>query len=533
MIGRKIVFALGVLFIVHALRFYASTIFDFIHSDLAVTTLLGAKCASAKLPVVADWYYANGDVWVLGPQLWAALVIPVFGTSKATVLIANSLGFAVQIALVVWALGKITSTRMASWLGALALLFPWSFMHLLFVWVELSYGWIVSFNIPLFVLIALVFREREPRSPSRRIVLVAGGLASLLVLQNPVRGLVFTILPLTLACLWPYRDIKIRRRLAVSSIAIVGWLIAFVLYRLVLVRAVSLSPHGNVTFLLQQSLHGIVANVKLLAGGVLIIARPRADLPIATLLGLPLLMGAFAFAAHRAFASRELDGLRFVTIAFFAQFAVVLGVLVAGNLVTDEKSIRYLLPGVLGIFAMGSIAAFERFMAETDAKKKLLPLTWLALLPLVGAIAISARFIGPREVFSEADPKKLELVGVELARRNLTHGFATYWNANSMTVLTAGRVKTCAVLLAGDYGLVPWKWVVGTECFSSERLPEIIYFVAHGDVEKASLRRATAASLGLPEPLDRFDVDGDFEVLTYRTSAATLDWMRGPAPVVR
>src|SRR4051812_33627142 len=51
---------LGVVVYLYGFRFSA-----WIDSDAAVSAVLAAKGLHAKLPVVGDWYYVNGDVWVL------------------------------------------------------------------------------------------------------------------------------------------------------------------------------------------------------------------------------------------------------------------------------------------------------------------------------------------------------------------------------------------------------------------------------------------------------------------------------------
>jgi len=45
--------------------------------DAAVPALLADQALAANSPVVANWYYANGEVWVLGPHLFAMIPVAI------------------------------------------------------------------------------------------------------------------------------------------------------------------------------------------------------------------------------------------------------------------------------------------------------------------------------------------------------------------------------------------------------------------------------------------------------------------------
>jgi hypothetical protein len=550
LIARRVLIALALLFAVHVVRFYGSTIFDFIHADLVVTALLGAKCAAAKLPVVGDWYYVNGDAWFLAPHLIGALVVSIFGTSTIAVVVTNAIGFGLELAVLAWALYQISSSskvaKVAAWLGAIVTLFPWSFIHLLFVWIELSYGWLVSFYVLFFALTSRLIEKADELRRPRRLAIAVGAFCFALVLQNPTRGLVFTILPLVVAIALQRKNVPVRRRLFVLGVVFAGWLCAFLVYRVVFLRVLTFSPHGGSNFALQRDFSGVLTNVRRIGSGIIALTQPRNDLSSGALssalaiLGLLVLIGAIAFTCVTAVSSSGNGGnarLRFTAITSLAQLGTVGLLLLFGNLVGDDKSIRYLLPGVLGSCAVGTVAAIET-LQEKSGRRLLrgLAQAWLILLPFVGLVAISRRFGGPREVFSEGDPKQLEVVANELARRNLTHGFATPWNANTLTVLSSGRTRTCGVTFAGENGIVPQKWLVGVDCFDRTKLPPTIYFVAHskkGEVD--NLRKATAASLSplnnRETPLeeeDRFTVADELEVVTFKTSKVSLEWLARP-----
>ena len=62
---KVVVLATALVFLGVAVYLYAFRFADWIESDASVPAILAAKVLRAKLPVVGDWYYANGDVWVL------------------------------------------------------------------------------------------------------------------------------------------------------------------------------------------------------------------------------------------------------------------------------------------------------------------------------------------------------------------------------------------------------------------------------------------------------------------------------------
>src|SRR3954454_7405277 len=79
----------AVLVYVYAIRYVA-----WLDSDASVPALLAAKSLHAISPVVTDWYYANGDVWVVTPHLIAILPVAILGLGVPALLVSTVLGFA-------------------------------------------------------------------------------------------------------------------------------------------------------------------------------------------------------------------------------------------------------------------------------------------------------------------------------------------------------------------------------------------------------------------------------------------------------
>ena len=76
---KVVLLASALVFLGVAVYLYGVRFTDWIESDASVTAILAAKTLQAKLPIVGDWYYANGDVWVLSPRLLAIVPVAVLG----------------------------------------------------------------------------------------------------------------------------------------------------------------------------------------------------------------------------------------------------------------------------------------------------------------------------------------------------------------------------------------------------------------------------------------------------------------------
>lgn len=506
--------------------FFARTFPNFLHSDMAIEVLMGARAIAGKTPVPPDFYNVNGDVWIFGSHWWAALFIPLFGISPTTILGANVLGLLVELAVLTWCFRRLGGSVLAASFGAMVTLFPWSTIQMQFSYVELSYGLLATLCLVPLVVYARALDARPPDRPAH-IDLTAASLALFLVsLQNPTRAIICDLAPLVAACLWPWRDKPARSRLRIAGLATAVWFVANVSHRWVLRKHVLFSPMPRGVFVV-QGLDGVTRNLELLAKALVALASPREDVAASAIVGFIVLAGAVAVPVRTALSrSRAYDPIRFLGLALLVELALVTGAMVVGNLLSDEKSARYLLPSLLPLLGLACISAVGTAAGalSTSEPRARLAAVWLCLLPMVGALATSRRIVGRREVFAEADPAKQKRVAEELVRRGLRRGFATYWNANVLTVLSNGNAVTCPV----EFGesLAASRALVTATCFDKTTLPSQFFIVA-GAAEREAATHAMDKTLGA-EPVERFSVFGEFDVSVFRTADSSLTWLDAP-----
>ena len=62
--------------------FWASGLRDRISSDAGVTLLLARHVLDTGSVLPADWYYGNGDLWILGPHLLSLPFVALWGIRR-------------------------------------------------------------------------------------------------------------------------------------------------------------------------------------------------------------------------------------------------------------------------------------------------------------------------------------------------------------------------------------------------------------------------------------------------------------------
>jgi hypothetical protein len=239
-------------------------------------------------------------------------------------------------------------------------------------------------------------------------------------------------------------------------------------------------------------------------------------------------LGAVVIVASHALGRRVLTATRFVCVLVAVQLAVVLALCLAGNLLLDQLSIRYAMPALLPMMGL-AVAVAVGPAARDDERPRWLGRVsgaWLVLLPVAGAIGLAGGIERTRAAVDLHWANRFSRTALagELARRGLTHGFATYWNANLVTVLSDSRTRCCPVFI-GPGGIVPQKSNIDASCFDRAVLPDRIYLVAER-AEREIAAQAIAAAL--PPPAETFAVGDAFEVSVFELGRTELPWLDLP-----
>lgn len=505
-------------FVAEAIVVYGVRFAAWLESDATVPALLAARSLHTGLPIATDWYYGNGDVWVLAPHLFAILPVALLGIGQASLWISIVAGFAVELVVLARTYAWLAGARWLGGLAAVVTLVAWSRLHIRFVYIQLAYG----FGAVLYLLVFAAFAARavEPAGARRRLV----GLAVLVALgavQNPTRGLVFVLAPLAFACAWPWRGLPVRRRLALAAAATLGWLVAAALYRLVLQRVASFAyPSGHIDFVLVDRWGDVAINLSRLWDGVRMLCGAGRRITGSVVPSSLVLVGALALVGREVVRARALTALRMVCVVVVAQLGVVLVPLVIGNLMIAPTSVRYVMPSLALVLGLAAVLAV-RAVAEAARVWRVLATGWLVLVPIAVLLAIGKSRPPAPKAYAWAHPRELPALGAELARRGLTHGYSNLLNANLIAFGARGGVRICPVYFA--HVLIPQRWLADTTCYTASALPARFFVVTDHDARDDAALRAT-----LPPPEERFHIGPTCEVAVYRTADVPLAWLALP-----
>lgn len=500
---------------------------EFVHSDAASTILLGKGAMEDRSPIDYEWYFANGDVWIFGPHLYAMPFLALWGVCVRTLLAATVLGFALEIAALMWAYTKVGGDRRTALFATALTLIAWSRLHILFVYVELSYGFVMTLYTALFTAHALLFIRGS--TDARKWSVWIGCMVFTLIAsaQNPIRAVVFAVAPLVVACAWPWRGVSLRTRAITASAPVVGLVGAKIIKAVFLEPRLTYAvPSGHLAFVIKDA-SGMLENLKNMARGVVGLCGDMGSFGIGSAFGLALL-GLSTFLVVRHAFARTPTPLRFLCIASLAQMAAVGGPMLIGNLVINPVSIRYLMPSLIAMFGLGCVIAFQ-MMKETKEPSRT-GIAFSVIAPIAAAFTL-LRIVGSYSLASESTTGQFahsathQDLADELTRRDLKHGFGSYWNAHLLTVLSNGKAKTCPATFGG--AVMPRRWHTDTWCFDPKRLPDRFFVVASGE-ERDEVKTSIPTTLGTPA--DRFTVGNEFDVAVFRTADVDSRWLAPPIP---
>lgn len=514
---KVVVLATTLVFLGMAVYLYSFRFSDWIESDASVPAILGAKALRAKLPVVGDWYYANGDVWVLTPHLLAILPVALLGLGPVSLLVAVVAGLVLEIVACAWVYARLCGERWVGIFAAVVTLMAWSPAHVAFAYIQLAYGWAVAMYLIGFGAIGMLAAGAP--APRRR-WLAASAYVALVVLSNPTRQLVFVLAPLIVGCLWPWPRLDLRRRLAVLAAVTLGWLVATIVYTAAFQRVLSFAyPPGHIDFAIKD-VRGIASNLKMLGRGLQTMCGGDRELGWRTLPGALVMLGAITLVCREVLAARTLTALRFVCVVLTAQLGCVLVPLVIGNLLISPDSVRYAMPSLMTMLGLATLLAV-RSLGEAARGWRWVATGWLVLVPITALLATTHARPPKPEKYVWPDVPELRELGPELARRGLVHGYASVLNANILNLESRGRSLTCPVYFA--HVLIPQRWLADTSCYTASALPDRFYVVADHDERDDAALAAT-----LPPPLERFHVGETYEVSVFRTAEVSLAWLELP-----
>jgi hypothetical protein len=460
--GLTLLFGINILL----LAFYLVIDYQLVyHSDSAVKNLLAQEILDTGHYFPRDWNYVNGDLWVLNTHTF---ILPLLHWMRNGFL-AHALSDLVSAALILhssWLLtGLLEQSRRARLTGMVVLSAGMSLIMAEHIYGQAAYGSLYYMACYLLVAYWSLSQAR-----GRRVLpwaVATAVLTALVFWTNPQRALLFYGLPLLAAA-------ALQQTLAWRAARAAGtapeWrqaqAMGVVLLGLVAGCALSIytlkqvNNHVGLTLIHWLDFNGMTHNLLAVIQGLtgLFDGIPRIDSKVVSLagayaalrlLGALLLVGLLPWGLYRALQLRR--GPRqlvvvFASIAFAANLFMMVTTTLA-DMSAPEASVRYLVPSLLLMLLI--------FVSLVVDRHALAPLARGVGLAAVALLATSAptSYLFPYNEMVGMPHRGLILktpgqqLGEYLLQQGLQYGYATFWNAGNITVLSGGAVKIRPVVV--------------------------------------------------------------------------------------
>jgi len=213
------------------------------------------------------------------------------------------------------------------------------------------------------------------------------------------------------------------------------------------------------------------------------------------LAGAILVLWALALALARLFRFQDL-----VVPVFAVAIVLNVGAYLVSSLALDilgAREIAEVLP--LGAVLAGRVLAEPLLQLAQEAgraKRWLLPVLAVVAVGYLGTLAYGAA--------QPSAPQTNQPLAGWLVAHGLTDGLAGYWQANSTTLASGGRVQVSGVTVAPDGELVPYEWHADDTGYNPS-LRDATFMVADGPAQLAWAQPAALRTFGPPQRIYSYD----------------------------
>ena len=448
------------------LGFYEFVTFKYeVHSDSAVKVLLANEILETGELFPHEWVYANGDVYAFFCHTLALPLVPLFGpgfVTHAFVGLLTSLGLLWLTALLLRELAFPRWQRLAM-LALFASGISSLFAENLFG--QATYGFIVALNVAV-VVVALAFSRRfdSAATVDRRLLALLGVLSLVVTWNNPKRAAIMLSAPLLAACAgavftrvgdgrWSLERLKRIPAVWVALVHGVGAGLGVVCSIVVLSRPLTnVDTAGATTWLSTDPIWRNVVHA-VLGSLAQVGALPLPGYSVVSAWGLyeagRMVLGGVlvwgAIRAVRALLNSASEAARFVALFTAVSGGLSLFFFVFTNvpdMSNPMASARYLLPTLyMGLALLPGLIS-ER--PTTGGKTSLALFASVTVTALLGFMTLALPGYGSTgRTWADARARgdaRFTLMEF-LEKEGLRYGYASYWNAGALTLLSNGRLK--------------------------------------------------------------------------------------------
>jgi hypothetical protein len=438
-----------------ALGFYIFCSYQaFFNSDAAIANILAEEIVRSGEFFPKTWWYVNNDLWVFYKHL---LLIPwVMAGENSFFAHGVSVALVIGITMLVLAslLRALGLSRTAAVMGCVLIGMGYSPMYLREVYGEAAYTWYFAFILSFLLLWLRTNRPDSGRFAKPALFSLLLALLYLVVIENPVRFLIYYIAPFSgafLVLLYAEREALLDRGKGawlaalspklIPTAAIFAALLLGVLSHNLLLTGIHLAGGANNALLvpLQELLFHIAYSVLGLLNFIgaewqdkVVLASVQGVLSLLKLGFYPVALLLPAYYAGKNFQRLDQPQRYFVALSYLG-FSLIFFLYSVSTLhegaYAARNNIRYIIPYLMMILVCPVV--MWRFFPPVA--KAVLVVTFLL------AFAGSWKNISP-EGWQETVKARTDLVAV-LKSRGLASGYAPYWDSHIYTVLSKGEVR--------------------------------------------------------------------------------------------
>lgn len=510
---------------VTALGFYIFSSYQaFFNSDAAIANILAEEIVRTGELFPKTWWYVNDDLWVFYKHL---LLIPwvmagensffAHGVSVAIVVVVTM----AVLALLLRALGL---SKTSALMGCVVIGLGYSPLYLREVYGEAAYTWYFAFIISFLLLWFRANRPDAEKWARRSLFALLLVLVYLVVLENPVRFVIYYIVPFFSAfvlLLYADREALLENEKGdwraallprmVPAAAIIGVLLLGVFfYKRLLVGLLHaeganhalLVPLQDLPFHAAYSVLGLLSFIGTEWQDKVELASVEGVFSLLRLGFYPLALILPAYYAKKNF-SRLDQGQRFFIALSYLGFALIFGLYSVStlheNAYAARNNIRYIIPYLMMVLVCPVVV--WRFFPQVA--KAVLVVAFLL------ATASTWNNISP-EGWQETAQTRTDLL-TALKSRGLASGYAPYWDSHVYTVLSKGEVSIRPIDI-DTRGIGLCLWLSSDRWYEKGYADGKVFFLVPN--EKIDNWQDGCETLSLPRPADTF-TQGNYTVFVF------------------
>ncbi|MFA7381835.1 MAG: hypothetical protein WC001_00140 [Desulfurivibrionaceae bacterium] len=426
----------------------------FFNSDAAIANILAEEIVRTGTLFPKDWWYVNDDLWVFYKHL---LLIPwVMAGENGFFAHAVSVSLVIVTTMLLLAglLRSLGLSKTAAAMGCVVIGLGFSPLYLREVYGEAAYTWYFAFLLAFFLLVKKTGPPAAGKFAGAALTAVFLGLLYLVTMENPVRFLVYYVVPFALALAAfffleqeapaeaeqsTWRELLMPRLpLAAAGCGVI--LLGAFSHKLVFAGLHNAAGANHAILIAMQKLPEHVAHSFL---GLMnfIGAEWGAEVEMASLAGVTALLKlglyplALVLPAFYAWKNLYLldRGQRFFLLLSYLGFALIFFIYsissLHDNAYAARNNIRYIIPYLMMLLLCPVL--LWRFFPK--------PVKAVLLLAMLIAALGSWRNISPPDWRDKAGERRM--VVNTLQERGLSNGYAPYWESHVYTVFSKGKVR--------------------------------------------------------------------------------------------